>query len=254
MRAIGGILALMIAVPAVAVDVSGTRTTETDTRDSTTDVHQLTPSELARLQVWNLSETEWRRYKGLMDGIRGSISPSTISPIEVLGIHARDEDERRRYAERWARAMREDADRILAFQRAYDEAGKRFYPNEPLIDIDRLPQEGAKEPVFQATDRLLFFTRPGCPVCDVLLNGLLKRIDEVSGIDIFLTDLAPGDDAAVRDWAARQQIAPEWVRSRRVTLNHDGGALERLTPGPGEVPHLLLRRGADVLPLRRSDL
>jgi len=150
--------------------------------------------------------------------------------------------------------MREDADRILAFQRAYDEAGERLYPSEPLIDIDRLPQEGAKEPVFQATDRLLFFTRPACPVCDVLLSMLLKRIDEVSGIDIFLSDVAPGDDAAVRDWAARQHIAPEWVHSRRITLNHDDGALESLTRGQGEVPHILLRRGEDVFPLRSSDL
>jgi integrating conjugative element protein (TIGR03759 family) len=251
---IGGILALAINVPALAVDVSGTQVTETDAHASTTDVHRLMPSERARLRVWDLSETEWRRYKALMDGIRGSISPSTISPIEVLGIHARDEDERQRYAERWARAMREDTDRILAFQRAYDEAGKRLYPNEPLIDIDRLPQESEKEREFQATDRLLFFTRPACPVCDVLLNKLLKRIDEVSGIDIFLSDVVPGDDAAVRDWAARQQIAPEWVHSRRVTLNHDDGALESLTRGQGEVPHILLRRGEDVFPLRRSDL
>ena len=83
---------------------------------------------------------------------------------------------------------------------------------------------------------------------------MLKRIEEVSGIDIFLSDVAPGDDAAVRDWAAHQQLAPEWVRSRRVTLNHDGGALERLTRGQGEVPHILLRRGEDVFPLRSSDL
>ena len=69
---------------------------------------------------------EWQRYRQLMQGIRGSISPETISPIEVLGIHARDEAERQRYADAWASAMHEDVDRILAFQRAYDEAGKRL--------------------------------------------------------------------------------------------------------------------------------
>ena len=81
----------------------------------------------------------WRRYKQLMQGIRGSISPATISPIEVLGIHARDDAERQRYAEVWAHAMYEDAGRILAFQRAYDAATKRLYPNMSLIDISRLP-------------------------------------------------------------------------------------------------------------------
>ena len=189
-----------------------------------------------------------------MQGIRGSISPSTISPIEVLGIHARDEAERQQYAEAWARAMREDVDRILSFQRAYDTAVKRLYPNEPLIDIDRLPGKSAETSALQSTDRLLFFARPACPVCDVLVNKLLKRIDEVSGIDIYLTELAPGDDAAVRDWASSHRIEPEWVRSRRVTLNHDGGALKKLTNGQGEVPYLLRRRGEELSQLRASDL
>ena len=89
-----------------------------------------------------------------MQGIRGSISPSTISPIEVLGIHARDEAERRRYAEEWARIMYEDAGRILAFQQAYDEAVKRLYPHQPLIDVSRLPGKSAEKPEHQATDRL----------------------------------------------------------------------------------------------------
>ena len=79
-----------------------------------------------------------------MEGIRGSISPSTISPIEVLGIHAEDAVERDRYAETWARMMREDVARILAFQHAYDEAGRRLFPGEQLIDPNRLPQNNPK--------------------------------------------------------------------------------------------------------------
>jgi integrating conjugative element protein (TIGR03759 family) len=73
-----------------------------------------------------------------MEGIRGSVSAAIISPIEVLGIHARDDAERRDYAERWAVLMREDVDRILAFQRAYDEAGRFLFPGERLIDLIRL--------------------------------------------------------------------------------------------------------------------
>ncbi len=246
--------ALVMAVPAFATDVSSTRVKETDTGVSATYEHTLMSSELAHSRLWELSVMEWRRYKQLMQGIRGSISPSTISPIEVLGIHARDEAERQRYAEVWARAMREDVDRILAFQRAYDMAGKRLYPNEPLIDVDRLPRKTEETGALQSTDRLLFFVRPKCPVCDVLTNKLLKRINEVSGIDIYLTDIAPGDDAAVRDWALTHRIDTEWVRSRRITLNHDGGALDKLTHGRGEVPYVLRRRGEDISKLRASDL
>ena len=189
-----------------------------------------------------------------MQGIRGSISPPTISPIEVLGIHARDDAERQRYAEAWARLMHEDAERILAFQRAYDVAAKRLYSNEPLIDITRLPEKTEDTTPFQSGDRLLFFTRPECPACDVLMNQLLKKIDVVSGIDIYLRDIAPGDDAAVRAWASTHRIEPDWVRSRRITLNHDGGALDKLTHGQGDVPSVFRRRGEDLAKLRAADL
>jgi len=247
-------LVLAMSVPVYAGNVASTLTTETEKETSTSERSVLSDSERARARTWNLSETEWRRYRELMQGVRGSISPETISPIEVLGIHARDEAERQRYADAWARAMHEDVDRILAFQRAYDAAGKRLYPNEPLIDVGQLPVEAEATSVFQSSDRLLFFARPACPVCDALMNKLLKRIDEVSGIDIYLLGLAQGDDAAVRTWASTHRIDPEWVRSRRVTLNHDAGALGKLTGGEGQVPYLMRRRGEDVSQLRASDL
>ncbi|HFD86469.1 MAG TPA: TIGR03759 family integrating conjugative element protein [Gammaproteobacteria bacterium] len=247
-------LSILASTPVAAAELSHTQVKETGQDASLAAASALSVTDRVRARLWDLSETEWRRYKQLMQGIRGSISPSTISPIEVLGIHARDEAERQRYAEVWARVMREDVDRILAFQRAYDAAGKRLYPNEALIDIDRLPGKTKKTSVLQSTDRLLFFAHPACPACDMLVGKLLKRLDDVSGIDIYLTDIAPGDDAAVRDWASAHKIDPEWVRSRRITLNYDGGALDKLTQGRGDVPYVLRRRGEDISKLRASDL
>ncbi len=247
-------LVLALSVPVYAATSGSTLITETGTGATTTERSVLSDSERARARSWNLSETEWQRYRQLMDGVRGSISPETISPVEVLGIHARDASERQRYAERWAQAMHEDAERILAFQHAYDAAIRRLYPNEPLIDPALLPEPTEKTGSLEPGDRVMFFTRDECPACDMLMNKLLKRIDQVSGIDIYLTDADPGDDAAVRAWASTHQIDPEWVRSRRVTLNHDGGALDGLTSGQGEVPYILRRRGEGLSQLRASDL
>ncbi len=238
----------------VATELSSTQVKQTGQGDSRIEANTLSATDLARARIWELSEVEWRRYQQLLQGIRGSISPSTISPVEVLGIHARDAAERQRYAEAWARAMHEDVDRILAFQRAYDAAGKRLYPHEPLIDIDRLPGKADEASMFQSSDRLLFFARPECPACDVMLKKLLKQIDEVRVIDIYLMDIAPGDDVAVREWASAHQIKPEWMRDRQITLNHDGGGLGSLTSGQGKAPYLLRRRGEDLSQLRASDL
>jgi integrating conjugative element protein (TIGR03759 family) len=219
-----------------------------------TDQTNLSRSEIARAQAWGLSETEWRRYRSLMQGIRGSVSPDTISPVEVLAIHARDEPERRRYAERWAQAMWEDAERILAFQRAYVEAGRRLYPGVPLIDPSQLPEKEEETTGLEPQDRVLLFTRPDCDACDAMLARLLGRIDRIAGIDIYLADIDPGDDRAVRDWAAQHGIDPEWVRTRKVTLNFEAGALAALTDGRGEIPSLMRRRGEELAVLSPAGL
>ena len=237
---------------ATSLDTIANATTGTATTHETNS--RLSESERTRARSWNLSETEWPRYRQLMDGVRGSISPETISPIEVLGIHARDAQERQRYAERWAQIMHEDAERILAFQHAYDAAIRRLYPNEPLIDASRLPDTTTKTDSLEASDRVLFFTRAACPACDALLQRLLQRLETVAGIDIYLTGIAGGNNRAVRAWARQHNIQPEWVRSRKVTLNHDAGALAQLTAGKGEVPALMRRRGEEVSHLRASDL
>ena len=243
-----------MAVPGYAASLSSIPITETGKGASTTQGSALSDSEQIRARTWHLSEPEWQRYRQLMQGIRGSISPGTISPIEVLGIHARDEAERQRYAERWAQTMHEDAERILAFQHVYDAAIRRLYPGESLIDSSRLPEPSEKIGSLESGDRVLFFTRDECPVCDALFGRLIQRINAIAGIDIYLTGQPGGDDEAVRDWAKNHGINTEWVRTRRVTLNHDAGALEQLTHGEGEVPSLMRRRGEVVSPLRAADL
>ena len=150
--------------------------------------------------------------------------------------------------------MHEDAERILAFQRAYDEAIRRLYPGESLIDVRRLPEQSEKTGSLESGDRVLFFTRAECPVCDALLGRLLQRIDTIAGIDIYLTGEPGGDDETVRDWAKNHAIKPEWVRNQQMTLNHDAGALDQLTRGEGQAPYLMRRRGDDVSQLRASDL
>ena len=202
-------LAATPLTPSRADDRPSPTTQTARTETVRTDQTNLSRSDIARAQAWGLSQTEWRRYQTLMQGIRGSVSPDTISPFEVLGIHARDEAERRRYAELWAQAMWEDAERILAFQRAYVEAGRRLYPDVPLIDSSRLPEKDKQTTGLAPQDRVLFFTRPDCDACDGLLARLLHRIDQIAGIDIYLAGIDPSDDRAVRDWASQHGIKPE---------------------------------------------
>ena len=128
------LLATMLALPAVAADTVATGTRAGASRSAPTTVDALT-KELA--QSWGLSVDEIHRYQSLMRGYRGSVSVSNISPIEVLGIHARDDAERRRYAELLARIMVADAERVLAFERARVAAMDRLFPTLKVMDFGR---------------------------------------------------------------------------------------------------------------------
>lgn len=209
------------------------------------ELSRLTDSERAQSRQWGLSEADWQRYKTLMQGVRGRLSPN-ISPIEALGIHARTDDERQRYAEMWAKALREDTERVLAFQHAYDNAWKRLYGDEPLIDLSRLPQRQSKM-LLQSGDRILFFAASSCAACGPALEVLLAKVQRTPrlGLDVYLID-SGNDDGRVRAWAKEHGIPPELVRSRTVTLNHDSGALARLSGFTGTVPYIARRRGAQV--------
>jgi len=237
-------------------------TTDIATREQRSDIESvkidhtnIRSVETARAEKWSLSYEDWQRYRSLMQGVRGSISPSTLSPIEVLGIHARNVGERRRYAERWAMMMREDAERILAFQHAYDEAHQRLFPQGQLIDAVKLAQHQSKtktvpDETLDSNDRVLFFTATNCVACDVILDRLLAKLSTISGVDIYLLDVTSGDEDHIREWAGARKIEPDWVHERRVTLNVDAGALDKFSlrlGNPLEQRPVVLRRRGDAL-------
>lgn len=243
MMAVRPLIAVMLLLLPIAS--ARTETRETTTQETQLQQTPLAESERTRAEIWELTETEWQRYRSLLQGIRGSVSPATLSPIEVLGIHARDDAERTRYAEQWAIAMRADAECILAFQHAYDDANRRLFPDAALIDPAQLPARRSTERDLQATDRVLVFVRPACLPCEALLARVLGARDTVAGIDIFVAGIARGDEPAVRAWANTQQIEPAWVRSRQVTVNFAVGS----NRPAADMPYLMRRRGDALTPL-----
>ncbi len=94
-------------------------------------------------EIWGLSNEEMQRAKVLLQGPRAAFSVQNLSPVEALGIHARSDAERRRYAELFARAFHQDVERSLAWNSAYQEAIQRLYPNEPMVDFSGLPKVAA---------------------------------------------------------------------------------------------------------------
>lgn len=208
-----------------------------------------------RREAWGLSETEWQRYLTLMQGIRGAISPKTLSPIEVLGIHAETEAERRDYAKRFARLMQEDAERLLAFQQAYDQAWRELDPAGRLIDPTRLPKPAVADPLLKPGDRLVLFTRlaADCGSCKKALDAANSAAETADvPLDLYFTD-AKSDDA-IRTWISRQGFDEARIRARKITFNHDRGTLARAFGVAATVPKLVRKRGPELTPLEPYQL
>ena len=177
---------------------------------------------------WVINNEEFNRYKVLMNGPRGYQSPK-IDPLSALGLEARNDAERRHYAELWVKQEYERTEKELKFQREVDAAWKRLMPNMLPVNMGN-----AAGIAHDSGGRLALFVREAdCQRCDARLSAVLA---DKRPVDIYLVD-SEGSDQKLRNWAQQHRIPAEQVRERRITLNHDAGRWMRY--GNGIMPVLL---------------
>ena len=192
---------------------------------------------------WQLDSHELERVEVLRESIRQYVSDRQISPLEILGIHARTDTERNRYARQWAELMIEDAERVLAFQRAYDAAVRDLLADQPLIELAKLPVRDDSKHALLPTDRLATFIRLDCLMCDEVVQRVIRVGRMIAGVDIYVLNLSEDDKSALHAWANRQGIPPLAVHAKQITLNFDDGLLARVHPRAADVPVVMRRRG-----------
>jgi|TARA_R100001591_G_scaffold23935_1_gene33711 integrating conjugative element protein (TIGR03759 family) len=231
---------LLLASSSVFADntVSSSETRSKVTESSATQTEQ------KHIQ-WGLSATEYARYEELMKGVRGSISPDTISPLEVLGIHAQNEAERKKYARMWADMMEQDTERVLAFQRAYDQAW-RDKGDKPLIDISQIqsqlpsvPKQSPQPSVSPSAKKMILATKlTGCDSCDKKIQQLLTTmlVDKSLHLDVYFSDSIDKENSVIRQWAMENRVDAELLRSRRITLNHGQSLMKQYQLDEGQLP------------------
>ncbi|HEY9100211.1 MAG TPA: TIGR03759 family integrating conjugative element protein [Thiobacillus sp.] len=164
---------------------------------------------------WGLQPEEWARYRQLMQGPLGVYSPN-LDPLTALGIEARTDQERRRYAELQVRAEARRTEKLLAYQRAYDDAWKRLHPALRPVVLDGA---GSVATTSGAPDRLAVFIKEDCPPCEQRVRQLQAA---GTAFDLYMVG-SRQDDTRIRQWAAQVGIDPAKVRARTITLNHDAG-------------------------------
>lgn len=178
-------------------------------------------------QQWGLSDSDWSRYQSLMKGERGIMSPD-LDPLTALGVETDNSAERKRLAELWVKHEYARAEKEMAFQREVNAAWLRLYPETLAVNMG----SNAAGIAHDTQGRLALFVKENCSRCDARLEAVLA---DNRPVDIYL--VGGNSDEAIRVWAIRHNIPVEKVRSRQITLNHDGGLWLRY--GQGQMPAIL---------------
>ncbi|MBZ9559052.1 MULTISPECIES: TIGR03759 family integrating conjugative element protein [unclassified Modicisalibacter] len=206
-------------------------------RETEVDTSRIEHSRERTAKAWGLSEREYARYESIMSGPRGTWSPN-LDPLTALGIEARSEEERQKYAEQLVETERRRVEAELAFQRAYDAAWQRLYPGEMPIKAFSTQKGGETRSLFDSDSRQVpgrlsvVVATQGCRQCDATVKRLLRG---GAAMDIWVVD-ANGDDERIRSWASKVGIPARQVRDGDITLNHgesldvDGDELPRVAP------------------------
>lgn len=185
---------------------------------------------------WGLRADEWARYRQLMQGPLGVYSPN-VDPLTALGIEAQSDEERRRYAELQVQAEGRRVEKLLAYQRAYDEAWQRLYPGLRPLRPAAAETPANANALANVDDRIAVFVKEDCPPCDQRVKQLQAS---ARPFDVYMVD-SQHDDLRIRRWATRVGIDPQQVRARTITLNHDDGRWLSIG-GQGALPAVLVAR------------
>lgn len=224
-------IALALAVTSIVSGLAWAQTlTETDSEGIESRDRRTTgaPLEERLARDWHLEIQEWTRYRDLMQGPLGVYSPD-LDPLTALGIEARTDEERRRYAELQVRLEAQRVEKLLAYQRAYDAAWQQLYPT--LQPLAAFAVGDATVDAVRSAGRLAVFVKDDCPPCEQRVRQL-QASD--AAFDLYMVG-SRQDDARIRQWAARAGIEPAKVREAAITLNHDAGRW--LSIGlPGDLP------------------
>ncbi|HDX1015704.1 TIGR03759 family integrating conjugative element protein [Pasteurella multocida] len=163
---------------------------------------------------WGLTVEEWNRYTELMAGERGMWSLN-LDPLTALGIEAKTEAEKIKYARMLAERFRARVLKEIEFDKIYRQEYEKMYPEETAFTVE--PH------ISQSVGRVIYFTRlDNCNSCKADLGKILNHVNNQTPIDIFIV----GDnvtDEAIRKWAKENHIDASKVQRKLITLNHDNG-------------------------------
>ena len=217
------------------------------TNDQDSNSLALTEQQLHEAKVWNLTLEEERRYVLLMQN-RSDIYYRGLrqTPLDILGINARDETERAHFAELAAAQEAQKVTKNIAWNNAFHKAYNELFANIPVVgDFDLSPfSPYAHQPVhLNSGETLYLFIKQDEAVRTVLLT-LFDAIENTPNTQLHVM-LLDCDDTEIQLWANKNQIPEHLVHGGQVTLNHGEQNYQALKITKKTTPLLLLSQNGE---------
>ena len=192
----------------VGLTISTSSLPEQRNHFSNTVSSEISSSETRTAEVWQLSVEEIELLQKLQQHHEGMLS-SGLTPYEWLGIFAETEEQRKHYAELFAKRQLELTDAILKFESAYAEA------------IQKIASQSKDNS--QIGKRLLFITTYQCShkQCKNDLQRILKHAESGGFLDILIQGKTSITD--LKSWGVENKIPLEKIRTGDITIDQAQG-------------------------------
>jgi len=231
------------------VDVTLAKTGLSENIDDITSDQDINKLELNEAQkhealVWGLTEAEEKRYVLLMENQSKTFYEGLrLTPIDILGINARSEQERNHFAKLGASIEAQKVSKNIAWNNAFHKAYLEQVKGLSVVgDFDPSPYSPyAYKPVVLSTgDTLHFFVALDNRVSTIVIS-LLKALEETPGTTLHIT-LIDSDGEGAQLWANAHHLPKELVNQNRITLDIGRMAFDALALEKKKAPLLLLSK------------
>lgn len=214
------------------------------TSDQDINKIQLNEKQLHEAKVWGLSLEEEKRYVLLMQN-RSKIYYKGLrqTPLDILGLNARNETERNHFAELAAIQEAQKVSKNIAWNNAFHKAYNKLFANVPVVgDFDPSPYSPyAHKPVqLSQGDTLYLFIKPDDAVKTILMV-LIEAIENTPATRLNLM-LIESDELSIQLWANKHQIPQYLVNKGQITINHGEQNYQALKLKKKTTPLLLLSK------------
>lgn len=209
---------------------------------------KLNQNSLHQAKVWGLTDDEEKRYLALMNNRSAVFYEGLhLNPIDILGLNARNEEERAHFAQLGAQIEAQKVAQNLAWNSAFYKAYNELFKNQSVVSEDFDPSlysPMAHKPIqLVAKDELFLFIKPTDSSKSIVMT-LMDAVVSNPGTKVHLMFLDASTEV-IQNLAHGFGISFDAVRSGIVTLNQGDLHFSGIALKDKSTPLLILvREGA----------